>query len=134
MNKTKRIINILLGCILCFFFVVSIADTEETQKTTNFNQTNITTHIEKLSENGPRLIMDTQANEKALAYLIATLESYGITEGDTTERPAYVIQDFVAEDTDYQNWYLSNLIVHIPANGTQKTGEAVIRTYGTRLV
>ncbi|MBQ7912320.1 MAG: M28 family peptidase, partial [Clostridia bacterium] len=109
-----------------FFFVVSIVDTEETQKKTNFNQTNITTHIEKLSENGPRSIMDTEANQKALEYLITTVESYGITEGDTTEKPAYVIQDFVAEDTDHQNWYLSNLIVHIPANGTQKTGEAVM--------
>ncbi|MBQ7913103.1 MAG: M28 family peptidase [Clostridia bacterium] len=126
MNKIKRIINILLGVILCFFFVVSIVDTEETQKKTNFNQTNITTHIEKLSENGPRSIMDTEANQKALEYLITTVESYGITEGDTTEKPAYVIQDFVAEDTDHQNWYLSNLIVHIPANGTQKTGEAVM--------
>lgn len=126
MNKLKRIINILLGVILCFFFVVSITDTEETQKKTNFNQTNITAHIENLSKNGPRSIMDTEANEKALEYLVTTVESYGVTEGDTTEKPAYVIQDFVAEDSDHQNWYLSNLIVHIPANATQKTGEAVM--------
>ena len=121
MKKLKQIINILLGVVLCFFFVFSVVDTEETRHKTNFDQSNIVTHIERLSANGPRSIMNTEANEKALAYLVSTVESYGVVEGDTTEKPAYVIQDFVAEDSDYQNWYLSNLIVHIPANGAQKT-------------
>ena len=126
MKKLKQIINILLGVVLCFFFVFSVVDTEETRHKTNFDQSNIVTHIERLSANGPRSIMNTEANEKALAYLVSTVESYGVVEGDTTEKPAYVIQDFVAEDSDYQNWYLSNLIVHIPANGAQKTNEAVM--------
>ncbi|MBQ8323246.1 MAG: M28 family peptidase [Clostridia bacterium] len=126
MNKIKKIVNVVLGVILCLFFVLSIVDTNETRKQTVFDQARITAHVEKLSENGPRSIMHTEANEKALEYLISTVESYGVTNGDTTEKPAYLVQDFVAVDSDHQNWYLKNLIVHIPANGAKKSNEAVM--------
>lgn len=126
MTKLKRIVNVLLGVILCFFFIASVADTNEVRQKTNFDQARITAHVEKLSENGPRSIMDTEANQKALTYLTETVESYGVVNGDTREQPAYQIQDFVAVDTDHQNWYLSNLIVHIPANSAQKTNQAVM--------
>lgn len=122
----KKIINLFFICILVCFFVFSIVDTNETKKKTNFNQTNIEQHIEKLSENGPRSIMDKEANQKALEYLITAIESYGIVEGNTVEKPAYIVQDYVAEDDEYQNWYLSNLIVHIPANAENKTNNAVM--------
>ena len=85
-------------------------------------------HIEKLSENGPRSIIDKEANEKALEYIVSQVESWGVTEGDTTEAPAYMIQDYVAIDENgkYQNFYLKNVIVHIPANAENTTGEAVM--------
>ena len=128
MAKSAKIVSILLAVVLCFMFVVSIADTNETRKDTNFNQENMLTHIEKLSENGPRSIIDTEANEKAMQYIISQVESYGVTEGDTTETPAYMIQEYVATDETgkYQNFYLKNVIVHIPANATETTGEAVM--------
>ena len=126
MKKLKTIVNVVLGVILCLFFVFAVVDTSETRKKTNFNQNNVITHIEKLSENGPRSIMHTDANQKALQYLTETVENYGVVNEDTTEKPAYQIQDFVAEDSDHQNWYLSNLIVHIPANSAEKSGEAVM--------
>lgn len=126
MKKLKWIINAVFGVILCLFFIASIADTGETRKKTAFDQENIVTHVERLSENGPRSIMHPQANEAALQYLVDTVESYGVAEGDRTDAPAYLIQDFTAVDTDHQNWYLRNLIVHIPANGAQKTGEAAL--------
>ncbi|MBO5109432.1 MAG: M28 family peptidase [Clostridia bacterium] len=108
--------------------VVSIVDTNETRKDTNFNQENMIAHIEKLSENGPRSIVDKKANEKALAYIVSQIESWGVKEGDTTAAPAYMIQDYVATDETgrYQNFYLQNVIVHIPANAENTTGEAVM--------
>ncbi|MBQ9751145.1 MAG: M28 family peptidase [Clostridia bacterium] len=128
MAKSAKITSILLAIVLCFMFVVSIVDTNETRKDTNFNQENMLTHIEKLSENGPRSIIDKEANEKALAYIVSQVESWGVKEGDTTEAPAYMIQDYVAIDENgkYQNFYLKNVIVHIPANAENTTGEAVM--------
>lgn len=126
MKKAQKIINIIFSFLLCMFFLVSIIDTNETRKQTNFNQDNIIHHVEKLSENGPRSIMDTEANEKALEYLISVIESYGVVNEDTITKPAYLIQEFTAIDTDHQNWYLKNLIVHIPANSEQKSNEAVM--------
>lgn len=128
MAKSSKITSILLSIVLCFMFVVSIVDTNETRKDTNFNQENMLTHIEKLSENGPRSIIDKEANEKALEYIVSQVESWGVKEGDTTEAPAYMIQDYVAIDEDgkYQNFYLKNVIVHIPANAENTTDEAVM--------
>ncbi|MBQ9749859.1 MAG: M28 family peptidase, partial [Clostridia bacterium] len=128
MAKSAKITSILLAIVLCFMFVVSIVDTNETRKDTNFNQENMLTHIEKLSENGPRSIIDKEANDKALEYIVSQIESWGVTEGDTTEAPAYMIQDYVATDDTgkYQNFYLKNVIVHIPANAENTTGEAVM--------
>ncbi len=128
MKNLQKTVSVLLAAVLCFMFVVSILDTHETRKTTNFSQENMLTHIEKLSENGPRSIVDREENEMALQYLIDQVESYGVTAGDTTDAPAYMIQEYVASDSSnkYQNFYLKNLIVHIPANGAETTGEAVM--------
>ena len=76
MKKSVKIVCVLFAAILCCMFVLSIADTNETRKSTNFNQENMLTHIEKLSENGPRSIVDREANEKALQYIVAQIESY----------------------------------------------------------
>jgi hypothetical protein len=57
-------------------FVISIIDTNEMRKETNFDQDRMLSHIEKLSENGPRSIVDKEANEKALQYLISQVESW----------------------------------------------------------
>ena len=115
MEKSAKIIRILLASVLCFLFVACIVDTNETRKDTNFDQDTMLTHIEKLSENGPRSIIDTEANEKAMQYIISQVESYGVINGDTTETPAYLIQDYVAADGNgkYQNFYLKNVIVHV---------------------
>ena len=128
MEKSAKIIRILLASVLCFLFVACIVDTNETRKDTNFDQDTMLTHIEKLSENGPRSIIDTEANEKAMQYIISQVESYGVINGDTTEAPAYLIQDYVAADGNgkYQNFYLKNVIVHIPANAAEKTNEALM--------
>ncbi|MBQ7828433.1 MAG: M28 family peptidase, partial [Clostridia bacterium] len=125
MKLLQKIVNIALAIVLCLFFVISVADTEETVKETNFSQDNIQTHLDKFTENGPRSIAHTEANAAMLNYIAATLEGYGLVNEDTTAAPAYVRQDYVAEDTEYQNWYLQNIIVHIPAN-TNPTGDAVM--------
>ena len=111
-SKTLKIANILLAVILCFMFVVSVVDSKEIRHDTNFSQENMLTHVEKLSENGPRSIVDREENEMALQYLIDQVESYGVTAGDTTDAPAYMIQEYVASDSSdkYQNFYLKNLM------------------------
>lgn len=126
MNKFQKTTGIILAVILCIVFTISVIDTQETRKVTNFNQENIISHIDKLTENGPRSIADKEANQKALDYIIAQLEGYGAVNNDTTEKAAYIVQDFVAKDTRYQNWYLKNIIVHIPANSQDATGDAVM--------
>ncbi len=123
-----RITSILLAVILCVLFAVSIVDTKETRKDTNFNQENMLSHIEKLSENGPRSLFHSEANNKALEYIAEQVEAWGVINADTTDVPAYRIQTYVATDLEgkYQNFYLRNIIVHIPANAETPSDEALM--------
>ncbi len=125
MKKLQTIVSVALVIVLCLFFAVSIRDTAETVQKTAFDQDKIIAHLDKFTENGPRSIADTEANQAMLDYIATTLENYGLVMEDTTDKPAYVRQSFVGEDTEYQNWYLENIIVHIPAN-TDATGEAIL--------
>lgn len=124
MRKSVTPIRCLFAVFLCLMVVLSILDTHETRHETNFDQDAILDHIENLTAHGPRSIADTDANRQAIAYITKTLESWGIVNSDTTDAPAYQIQSFVATDDDYQNWYLENVIVHIPANADIPTGQA----------
>lgn len=59
-----------------------------------------------------------------------------MVNGDTTEKPAYLVQDYVAEDEEgrYQHFDLKNLIVHISPNASETTagdGDAAIAIEGT---
>lgn len=107
-------------------FTISIICLQGSKIKTSFNQDNIITHIENLTKNGPRSISDKEENQLALDYMTSSLEEYGLVEENTVDKPAYMIQDFVAEDTDYSNWYLKNIIVHIPANSSNPTNEAIM--------
>lgn len=128
MSKSKKIVSILLSIVLVVMFVVSVVDTNEVRYETNFSQENMITHIEKLSENGPRSLVDKEENELAMKYIISQIESYGIVNQDTTEVPAYQVQSYVAthDSGKYQNFYLENVIVHIPANAESTTDEAIM--------
>lgn len=126
MRNYQKPVSVILAVFLCLMVVFSVADTVEKQYDTNFDQDLMRTHIENLTANGPRSIADKEANQLALDYIVQTLESWGIVEGDRSDVPAYMIQDFVSDDIDYQNFYLKNIIVHIPANGDAPTGDAVM--------
>lgn len=128
MNKASKITSVILAVILCFMFVVSVADTSEQVQKTAFDQQRMITHIEKLSENGPRSLFDKEENGKAIDYIISQLEEYGAKNADTTDAPAYLVQEYVATDETgrYQNFYLKNVILHIPANADDATGEALM--------
>lgn len=126
MTKAQKITTSVLCVLLCLIFAISVIDTHEVRQQTNFDQDRVLTHIEKLSENGPRSIANKEANKKAVEYIISEVESYGAVNEDTTEKPAYLVQNYVATDTRYQNWYLENVIVHIPANAENKTGNAIM--------
>lgn len=126
MEKTKKILCIAFSLLLCLSFVLSFVDTNDLSATSDFNHDNIHTHIEKMCEAGPRSIFDKEENKQAQEYIISQLESFGITNADTTDSPAYLVQSYVTTSRRYQNFYLENVIVHIPANAPEKTNQAIM--------
>ena len=126
MSKKVKLIRALFLLIVCAMMVFAIRDTRETRRDTDFDQENILHHIENLTANGPRSVFDMEENRLAVQYITDTLDAWGLTNADTLQAPAYQIQSFVGTDSRYQNFYLDNVIVHIPANADQTTGEAVM--------
>ena len=124
MNQNVKLIRGILLVALCAMMLLSIADTQEIRRETNFNQENILTHIEHLTANGPRSIFDMEENRMAVQYITDTLDGWGLIREDTTRVPAYLVHSYVGEESRYQNFYLDNVIVHIPANAAKPTGEA----------
>ena len=82
---------------------------------------------EKLSENGPHSVVDHETNQAAVDYIASVLQGYGIVNENTTEKPAYLVQDYIGRgDSRYQNWYSQNVIAYIPANGANPSGNAMM--------
>ena len=127
MTKAQKITSSLLCLILCLIFIVSVIDTNEIRQQTNFDQNRVLEHIEKLSENGPRSLAHKEANQKAIDYIASQIASYGLVNEDTTRKPAYLVQDYIArDDSRYQNWYLQNVIAYIPANAENPSGDVIM--------
>ncbi len=127
MTKAQKITSSLLCLFLCLLFIVSVIDTNEIRQQTNFDQSRVQEHIAKLSENGPRSLAHKEANQKAIDYIASQIESYGLVNEDTTEKPAYLVQDYIGrDDSRYQNWYSQNVIAYIPANAENPSGKAIM--------
>lgn len=126
MTKTQKILTSIFSIFLCALFIFSVIDTVELEQKTNFDQNFMMTHVEKLSENGPRSVTNPESNQAAIDYIASVLQGYGVVNEDTTEKPAYLVQDYIAHDDRYQSFALQNIIVHIPANAEIKTGEAIM--------
>ena len=134
MSKTQKAITSILSLILCVLFAVSILDTCEFRKQTNFDQNKMMEHVENIAGNGTHSIFHPEANKAGVDYIVSVLDEYGLAGWDTVEEPAYIVQDFVEEGLvvkksgfiHYQDFELSNVIVHIPANGANKSGEAIM--------
>lgn len=128
MSKKIKIFNAVAAVLLAVMLVLSIVDTKERRYNTSFDQGNIMTHIEKLSENGPRSVTNKEANEKAVEYIASKLKAYGAVESESRSAPAYTVQQYVATDETgrYQNFYLKNVIAYIPANAEKPSGDAVM--------
>ena len=73
MKALTRIIFSLGIVMFCFFLSLSVLETVETTARTDLNQKNVNAHIEKLTENGPRSIIDKDANSKAIEYIASEL-------------------------------------------------------------
>ena len=134
MTKTQKIVTSILSLVLCVLFVVSIVDTCELRKQTNFDQDKMMEHVENIAGNGTHSIFHPEANEAGVDYIVSVLDSYGLAGWDTVTEPAYLVQEFVEEGLvvkkdsfiHYQDFVLKNVIVHIPANGANKSGEAIM--------
>lgn len=126
MRSYRKQISILLAILLCIMTVISIVDTEGRRYQTDFDQDMMLTHIENMAANGPHSIFDTEENQLGLQYILSQLHSWGFVEGDRTDIPAYMIQRFMSNDDDHQAFYLDNIIVHIPANAAEPSGDALM--------
>ena len=126
MTKTQKTLTSIFSILLCALFIISILDTNELVQKTNFDTDLMMTHVEKFSENGPHSVVDPETNQAVLDYITSVLHGYGIVNEDTTEKPAYLLQNFIAHDDKYQSFSLQNIIVHIPANAENKSGEAIM--------
>ena len=126
MKIDPKLIRRIFAVILCIMAVLSVLDTQEVRYETDFDQAAMRADIEALTQNGPRSIYDTEENLLGLDYILSVLEDCGFVEGDRTDVPAYMVQDFVTDDNDYQAFYLKNIIVHIPANAAVRSGDAVM--------
>lgn len=126
MQKLKKYLRICFVFVCILFFTLAMVDTNEVRYKTNFSQDNIIHHIEKLTENGPRSVLNKDANEKAVQYIASTMDKYGLVNEDSTTKPAYLIQEFETYDERYQKFDLKNVIVHIPANSENKTNQAIM--------
>ncbi len=126
MKKIQKLLCAVFSVLLCLSFVLSLIDTMELPRTSDFNHDNIYSHIGKICEVGPHSIVDKEENKQVQQYIMSELESLGIVNSDTTEAPAYLVQSFVTNAKRYQSFYLDNVIVHIPANSPEKTNQAVM--------
>ncbi|MBR7162023.1 MAG: M28 family peptidase [Clostridia bacterium] len=126
MTKMQKILTSIFSIFLCALFLLSVIDTAEWKQKTNFDQDLMMKHVEKLSENGPRSVTNPESNQAAMDYIASVLQGYSVVNEDTMEKPAYVVQSYIAEDDRYQSFALQNIVVHIPANAETKSGEAVM--------
>jgi len=126
MNILKKSILPILLLIFVIIFCVSVHDSVEKEYDTEFSMENIMDHNESLTENGSRSLFHEKENEATVKYITDYLDSLGLVNEDTTEKSAYQVQEYVGEDIDYQNFYLKNVIVHIPSNSDKKVDDAVM--------
>ncbi len=126
MEKIRRYLKYIFLVFIVIFFFLSIRDTVEKRYDTDFNQENILTHVEKLSENGPRSVLHKEANDKAVEYIADVLEDYGLVNEDDSSKPSYLIQNYTTYDERYQEYNLDNVIAYIPSNSTKKTNEVIM--------
>ena len=66
MSKTQKIITSILSLVLCVLFAVSILDTCEIRKQTNFDQDKIMEHVENIAGNGAHSIFHPEANRAGI--------------------------------------------------------------------
>ncbi len=126
MKIIQKALPIILAVLFVIMSCLSVIDAAEKQYETDFSQKNIMKHVEKLTENGPRSVFHKESNEKGIEYITDVLDRFGLVNEDTTEKSAYLIQDYVTYDVRYNNFYLKNVIAHIPSNSDNPSGDTVM--------
>lgn len=126
MEKIRKYLKFIFLFFIVIFFILSIVDTVEKRYDTDFNQENILTHVEKLSENGPRSVLHKDANDKAVKYIAGVLEDYGLVNADDSSKPSYLIQNYTSYDERYQEYNLDNVIAYIPSNSINPSNEVIM--------
>ena len=103
MEKLKKLVVTAFSAVLILSLVLSLVDTMELPTTSDFKQENITAHIGRICEVGPHSIADKEENQQVMEYIISEVEKLGVVNSDTTDVPAYLVQDYVSSSDSYQN-------------------------------
>lgn len=142
MKKFAKIYNIIISILFLVVLVASVIDVNEVEYKTELNKDNIYTHLDHLES---RPIIDKEAREAARNYITNTIESYGFVNQNTLDY-SYLIQKTSSEKIDknretletivekedptgniaYHDFVLENIVVYLPANGPEKTGDALM--------
>ncbi len=142
MKKFAKIYNIIISIIFIAVLVFSIIDVNEVEYKTELNKDNIYTHLDNLES---RPIIDKEAKEAARDYIVNTIEGYGFVNQNVLGY-SYLIQKTSSEKVDknretletivegldpqdsvaYHDFVLENIVVYLPANGPEKTNDAVM--------
>lgn len=125
MKIYQKIIIFGLALFTTLMCVFSFVDTKEGVYHTKQNMDKIMQHIENMSKE-PHSIIHEQAHQNVINYITDTIESFGITQEDTTSKPAYLLQSFLAPEVNEETYDLTNIIVSLPANSNNKTNNAIM--------
>lgn len=142
MEKFAKIYNIIISILFIAVLVFSIIDVNEVEYKTELNKDNIYTHLDNLES---RPVIDKEAKEAARDYIVNTIEGYGFINQNILDY-SYLIQKTSSEKVDknretletivegldpqnsvaYHDFVLENIVVYLPANGAERTDDAVM--------
>lgn len=130
MKKTNKILSIVFVIFAIMMGGFALFDTEERTYQTKQDLDNVMEHVKNIAKESHSVI-SYEGHKKTIDYIIDTLKSFNLVNGDTTVEPAYLVQNFESNRSDVEDKYeqihnLSNIIVHIPGNGSHKTNEAIL--------
>ncbi len=126
MRVFKRIFYPLMAVLTVVFVILSFADISENKKPIVQNYDNIKANISAMAGE-PHSIIHPEGHAKTVKYITDSLKSYGFTEEDTVDEPAFTVQKTVVQDKSHEAYDITNVIIHIPASDTvNRSGQAIL--------
>lgn len=125
MKLSQKITSICLVLFSILMMTFSFTDTTEKVYHTKQDMNAIMHHVEEMSKK-PHSIIQTEAHDEVIAYIVNVLDTMNIDNEDTTAKIAYQKQLFLATDSHDEATNLTNIIVSIPSTSANKTNNAIM--------